>query len=54
MWTDIKLILMTVKTVLKKEATEGVADNQTTAEKNVDENAESVEKIVEEIVKNDQ
>ena len=54
LWTDIKLILMTVKTVLKKEATEGVADNQTTAEKNVDENAESVEKIVEEIVKNDQ
>ena len=54
LWTDIKLILMTVKTVLKKEATEGVADDQTTAEKNVDENAESVEKIVEEIVKNDQ
>ena len=54
LWTDIKLILMTVKTVLKKEATEGVSDDQTTAEKNVDENAESVEKIVEEIVKNDQ
>ena len=26
LWTDIKLILMTVKTVLKKDATEGVSD----------------------------
>lgn len=42
------------KNSTEKEATEGVADDQTTAEKNVDENAESVEKIVEEIVKNDQ
>lgn len=31
MWTDIKLILMTVKTMLKKEATEGVDDTWITA-----------------------
>ncbi len=31
MWTDIKLILMTVKIVLKKEATEGVDDAWITA-----------------------
>lgn len=31
MWTDIKLILMTVKIVLKKEATEGVDDSWITA-----------------------
>ena len=54
LWTDIKLILMTVKTVLKKDATEGVASDQTTAEKNEDKSKESVEKIVKEIVKNNQ
>lgn len=54
LWTDIKLILMTVKTVLKKDATEGVTSDQTTAEKNEDKSKESVEKIVKEIVKNNQ
>ena len=54
LWTDIKLILMTVKTVLKKDATEGVSDEQVTAEKIDDGTHESVEKIVEEIVKNNQ
>ena len=45
---------MTVKTVLKKDATEGVSDEQVTAEKIDDGTHESVEKIVEEIVKNNQ
>lgn len=50
-WTDVKLILMTVKTVLRKEATEGVSDNQITATREQeDENAENVEEIVKEIV----
>lgn len=51
LWTDIKLILMTVKTVLKKDATEGVAQGQTTAWKDVEEGEESVEQIVQEIIK---
>ena len=33
LWLDIKLILMTVKTVLRKSATEGVGEEQTTAQK---------------------
>ena len=49
-WTDIKLILMTIKTVLKKEATEGIGDDQITAEKEVSSTRESVEDIVKEIV----
>ncbi len=48
-WMDLKLILMTVKTILKKEATEGVADGQVTAQK--EEKQESVEDIVREIIK---
>lgn len=31
LWTDIKLILMTFKTILKREATEGIEAGQTTA-----------------------
>ena len=51
-WMDLKLILMTVKTVLKKDATEGVAKGQVTAQKDVaDQDPESVEEIVKEIVK---
>ena len=51
LWTDIKLMMMTVKIVLKKEATEGVDENQTTAAAvDVDE-VENVEEIVQEIVK---
>ncbi|MCI7061566.1 MAG: sugar transferase [Lachnospiraceae bacterium] len=48
-WMDLKLILMTVKTILKKDATEGVADGQVTAQK--EEQQESVEDIVREIIK---
>ena len=50
LWTDIKLILMTVKTVLKPEAAEGVSEDQVTAEKAVSDKNEDVEKIVREIV----
>lgn len=48
-WMDLKLILMTVKTVLTKEATEGVAQGQNTAWE--EEARESVEQIVQDIVK---
>lgn len=49
LWMDLKLILMTVKTVLTKDATEGVAQGQTTAQKE-DEEKESVEQILQEII----
>lgn len=51
LWTDIKLILMTVKTVLRKEATEGVSEAQITASRESSECAENVEEIVKEFVK---
>lgn len=44
-WMDLKLILMTIKTVLKRDATEGVAQGQTTAWKEK-ETEESVEEII--------
>ena len=44
MWTDIKLILMTVKIVLKKEATEGVDDAWITAFKEDDKENKDMEK----------
>lgn len=50
LWMDMKLILMTVKTVLTKDATEGIAQGQTTAWKENDQEEESVELIVQEIV----
>ena len=50
LWMDIKLILMTIKTVLTKDATEGIAQGQTTAWKESAEEEESVEQIVQEIV----
>ena len=50
LWTYIKLILMTVKTVLKKEATEGIGEDQITAEKEVSASKEAIEDIVKEIV----
>lgn len=52
-WIDIKLILMTVKTILKKSAADGVADGQTTAMKEHSAAAEiTPEELVQEIVKN--
>lgn len=54
LWTDIKLMMMTVKIVLKKEATEGVDENQTTAAAVSVEESESVEEIVQEIVKGEE
>ena len=42
---------MTVKTVLKKDATEGIAEGQVTAQKDVTaQKQESVEQIVKDIV----
>ncbi|MCH5264473.1 MAG: sugar transferase [Lachnospiraceae bacterium] len=49
-WMDLKLILMTVKTVLKKEATQGVEEDQTTAMREVAAAEENVEQIVHEII----
>ena len=54
LWTDIKLMMMTVKIVLKKEATEGVDENQTTAAAVSVEESETVEEIVQEIVKGEE
>ena len=52
LWMDIKLIIMTVKTLLKKEATEGIEQGQTTAKKEQDETSSaSVEEIVQEILR---
>lgn len=52
LWMDIKLIIMTVKTLLKKEATEGIQEGQITAQKknnSEQESAASVEEIVKEM-----
>lgn len=51
-WMDIKLIFMTVKTVLTKNSTEGVAQGQTTAQKETVSD-KSVEKLVHEIVRDE-
>lgn len=49
-WLDIKLILMTVKIVLKRESTEGIDSEQTTALKEKD--TSDVREIVRDITKN--
>lgn len=52
LWIDIKIILMTVKTVLKKEATDGIDQGQITAlAENSAAQEISVEDLVKEIVK---
>ena len=43
---DVKLILMTVKTMLKKDATEGIEENQTTGLRDIGTGNEDVERIV--------
>lgn len=48
LWMDLKLILMTVKTVLKKDSTEGVDTNQTTGLKEHTEGNEEVERKIQE------
>lgn len=48
LWTDIKLLLMTMKTILRRESTEGVHEDQFTAATNVQE--EDVEQLIREIV----
>lgn len=51
-WIDLKLILMTLKTVLKKEATEGINENQTTAQKETGiVKEENIEELLKEIVR---
>lgn len=51
LWIDIKLILMTVKTILRRESTEGIEDGQRTAwkEQSVTEET-TVEELIREIV----
>ncbi len=46
LWMDVKLILMTVKTMLKKDATEGIEENQTTGLRDIGTGNEDVERIV--------
>ena len=48
-WLDIKLILMTVKIVLKRESTEGIDGTQTTAMK--EKNTSDVTQVVKNITK---
>ena len=45
-WMDLKLILMTVKTIFKKEATEGIRENQVTAIRKREKAGRDVEQIV--------
>ncbi len=47
LWLDIKLILMTIKTILKKDSTEGISSEQTTAVK--EERTDNVMDVVDEI-----
>lgn len=47
LWLDIKLILMTVKIIFKRESTEGIEENQTTAQKEKD--ISDVEQVVKKI-----
>lgn len=51
LWLDIKLFLMTVKIVLKREAAEGIRDTQVTAEKEKD--TSDVTLVLKDIVKKD-
>ncbi len=51
LWLDIKLFLMTVKIILKREATEGISDSQVTAAKEKD--TSDVSQVVKGIVKKD-
>ena len=48
LWMDLKLILMTIKTVLKKDSTEGVDTDQTTGLKEHTEGNEEVERKIQE------
>ncbi len=51
LWMDLKLFLMTIKIMLKKDATEGVDEKQTTAMKNgTDDTTAATEEIIREIV----
>ncbi len=51
LWIDIKLILMTVKTILRRESTEGIEDGQRTAWKEQSATEETtVEDLIREIV----
>ena len=51
LWLDIKLFLMTVKIVLKREATEGIRDTQVTAAREKD--TSDVSLVLKDIVKKD-
>jgi lipopolysaccharide/colanic/teichoic acid biosynthesis glycosyltransferase len=44
LWTDLKLILMTVKTMLKKDSTEGIDEDQTTGLREVTGDNDDVER----------
>lgn len=51
LWLDIKLFLMTVKIVLKREATEGISDTQVTAAREKD--TSDVSLVLKDIMKKD-
>lgn len=48
LWTDLKLILMTVKTMMKKDSTEGIDENQTTGLREITGSNDDVERLFQE------
>lgn len=46
LWTDLKLILMTVKTMLKKDATEGIREDQKTGLREAQQSNDDVEERI--------
>jgi lipopolysaccharide/colanic/teichoic acid biosynthesis glycosyltransferase len=51
LWMDVKLILMTVKTMLKKDSTEGVSEEQQTALRNQKICNDNIDMIVHDMIR---
>ena len=50
LWMDVKLILMTVKTIFRRESTEGIEEKRAAVSETMDKTSENIEDIVREIV----
>lgn len=53
LWTDLKLILMTVKTMMRKDSTEGIDENQTTGLREITGSNDDVERLFQEDTEKD-
>lgn len=53
LWTDLKLILMTVKTMMRKDSTEGIDENQTTGLRQITGSNDDVERLFQEDTRKD-